>query len=137
MIYLIGSLRNPNIPVIANRLREEGFEVFDDWYASGPEADKYWREYELGRGRLLPEALKGHVANHVYGFDIDHLHQADAVVLVMPAGKSAHMELGYARGRGQAGYVLLEDDPDRYDFMYKMVSGLFFSLDELIKELKR
>ncbi len=46
MIYLIGSLRNPNIPAIANELRTLGYEVFDDWYAAGPEADDYWKSYE-------------------------------------------------------------------------------------------
>jgi hypothetical protein len=32
-IYLVGSLRNPGIPVYANQLREHGFDIFDDWHA--------------------------------------------------------------------------------------------------------
>ena len=34
-IYIIGSLRNKNIPLIGNKLREAGFEVFDDWFSPG------------------------------------------------------------------------------------------------------
>ena len=46
MIYLIGSMRNPAVPVLANNLRKEGFKVFDDWSSPGPEADDYWQDYE-------------------------------------------------------------------------------------------
>ena len=34
-VYLIGSLRNPEVPQIANKIRELGFEVFDDWHPNG------------------------------------------------------------------------------------------------------
>ena len=90
-IYLIGSLRNPNIPVFANELRAQGFDVFDDWFAAGPEADDFWQKYEKGRGRRYDQALKGHAALHVFSFDFEHLHQADVIVLLAPAGKSGHM----------------------------------------------
>lgn len=33
-IYIIGSLRNPQVPKVAKALRLYGFEVFDDWYAA-------------------------------------------------------------------------------------------------------
>lgn len=134
-IYLIGSLRNPKVPKIAEELRHAGFEVFDDWYAAGPEADDKWKDYELGRGRNLPTALKGFAAGHVYSFDKEHLEQADAVVLVLPAGKSGHLELGWSLGRKVPGYVLL-DDVDRWDVMYRFANGVFYNLDTLIVELK-
>ena len=50
MIYLIGSLKNPLVPKTGVLLRENGFEVFDDWYAAGPEADDMWQEYEQLKG---------------------------------------------------------------------------------------
>ena len=99
-IYLIGSLRNPQIPLIANTLRAHGHEVFDDWYAAGPEADDKWREYEIGRGRCFSEALQGYAADHVFRFDQYHLHRADVVVLALPAGRSGHLEFGYGVGKG-------------------------------------
>ena len=50
VLYLIGSLRNPRVPELAKRLRQDnpGLEVFDDWYSAGIEADDYWKEYEHG-----------------------------------------------------------------------------------------
>src|SRR5688572_16377192 len=136
MIYLIGSLRNPEVPNIAKRLREEGHEVFDDWYAAGPEADDKWRDYEKGRGRTYMEALQGLAASHVFEFDLHHLQRAKMGLLVLPAGRSAGIELGWILGSGRPGYVLL-DSPDRWDVMFKFASGVFDNLDDLIKELKK
>ncbi|MCI0526606.1 MAG: hypothetical protein L0Y56_04020, partial [Nitrospira sp.] len=60
VVYLIGSLRNPEIPHIGNRLREKGFEVFDDWFAGGKIADDEWQAYETVRGTSYRQALRGY-----------------------------------------------------------------------------
>lgn len=135
MIYLIGSLRNPRIPLIANELRQAGFEVFDDWYAAGPEADDKWRDYERGRGRTYREALGGEAARNVFAFDRRHLERASAVVLALPAGKSGHLELGWILGKGKPGYVLL-DSPERWDVMYQFATGVVESVTELVEKLR-
>ena len=135
-IYLIGSLRNPEVPKIANRIRELGFEVFDDWYAAGPEADDKWRDYEKARGHTYKEALKGLAADHVYQFDLKHLNECDIAVLYLPAGKSGHLELGYVIGKGKKGYILL-DNPERWDVMYLFADGVFHNFEELKKELEK
>lgn len=135
-IYLIGSLRNPEVHKVAQKIRGLGFTVFDDWYAAGPEADDKWRDYEKARGRTYREALTGLAANHVYQFDLRHLNESDVVVLYLPAGKSGHLELGYAIGRGKKGYILL-DNPERWDVMYKFAHGVFHNFEELQKELER
>ena len=135
-VYLIGSLRNPEIPKIANKIRELGFEVFDDWFAAGPEADDKWRDYEKARGRSYKEALNGLAADHVFQFDRKHLNKCDVAVLYLPAGKSAHLELGRVLGKGKKGYILL-DNPERWDVMYKFADGVFNSFDELKDELEK
>ena len=136
MIYLIGSLRNPEVPSIAQTLRGRGFEVFDDWYAAGPEADDKWRDYEKGRGHSYLEALAGLAAEHVFFFDLEHLDRSKEVVLVLPAGKSGHLELGYALGRGKPGYILL-DNPERWDVMYRFAKLVTTDLEEIISDIKR
>lgn len=134
MIYLIGSLRNPEVPRVANKLRSAGYEVFDDWYAAGPEADDKWRDYEQARGHSYIGALAGYSARHVFEFDRTHLERASSVVLVLPAGKSGHLELGWALGKGKLGYILL-DNPERWDVMYQFANGVFTSVDALVFEL--
>lgn len=134
-LYLIGSLRNPEIPKIASVLRDIGIEVFDDWYAAGPEADDHWKEYEIARGHTYKDALGGYAARHVFAFDTYHLNRCDGALLVLPAGKSGHLELGYMAGSGKKTYVLL-DHPDRWDVMYQFAKdGIFFSVDEMKEAL--
>lgn len=139
-LYLIGSLRNPKVPEIANELRKLGFDVFDDWFAAGPEADDKWRDYEKARGRNYKEALTGYAANHVYNFDLKHLKESDIAVLYLPAGKSGHLELGFIRGMAEfadkKAYILL-DNPERWDVMYLFAHGVFHNLEELKKALKQ
>lgn len=134
-VYLIGSMRNPEIPHLAQRLREIGFEVFDDWYSPGPEADDYWQEYEKLRGRTYKEALNGYHAKHVFAIDKFHLDDCDVAVLVMPAGRSAHIEIGYIIGSEKPGFILFDGEPDRYDVMYQFADDVFFQEDELVERL--
>lgn len=137
-IYLIGSLRNPEVPKVAEKLRIAGFEVFDDWYAAGPEADDYWQRYEQARGHSFAEALQGYAAKHVYAYDREHLDRCDVGVLLMPAGKSAHLELGYMAGRGKRTFILLDKEPERFDVMYQFATGgVHTDLFELMREIAR
>lgn len=110
-------------------------DIFDDWYSPGANTDDEWQRYELARGRTFREALQGYHAHHVFEFDKYHLDKADAVVLVAPAGKSAHLELGYVIGKGKPGYILMDGEPDRYDIMYSFATGIFLSVEELMEEL--
>jgi len=54
-------------------------------------------------------------------------------VLVLPAGKSGHLELGYMIGQGKPGYILLDGEPERFDVMYNFATGVFTNLSDLLK----
>ena len=136
MIYLIGSLRNPHVPEVGECLREHGFEVFDDWFAGGEHADDAWREYEQGRGHSYIEALRGHAARHVFEYDHEHLDRADGAVLVMPCGKSGHLELGYILGQGKPGFIYMPEEPVRWDVMALFADGVHRTMDGLVMALK-
>lgn len=139
-IYLISSLRNESTRVLAQELRQQGYDVFDDWHAAGPQADDIWKEYEVGRGHTYREALRGYHANHAFELDYRHLTRATIGVLLLPAGKSGHLELGYMLGQRKRGYILFPDgepDPGRWDLMYKFATRIFLDKSELIAELKQ
>jgi len=137
VIYLIGSLRNKKIPYIAKEIRELGFEVFDDWFSPGPEADDFWRKYEKVRGSTYKEALNNYAGKHIYEFDKFHVDRADIGILCMPAGKSAHLELGYMIGQGKPCYILFDEEPERWDVMVQFAKDVFFDIENLKKELKK
>lgn len=112
--------------------------MFDDWFAAGPIADDSWKEYEQNRGHTYIEALNNYAAKHVFSFDKHHLDRVDAGILVYPAGKSAHLEMGYLAGQGKPTYILFDGDPelDRWDVMLQFATGgVYFSLEKLIEAL--
>jgi hypothetical protein len=139
VIYIIGSLRNKNVPIIANKLRKinPNWEVFDSWYAPGRRADDYLRDYCKGKGLTYKETLKDWAATHIFAFDKYHLSRATDVVMVMRAGKSGHLELGWALGKGKRGFILFDKVPERVDIMLQFCNSLCFSFGELVKELKK
>lgn len=137
-IYLGGALKNTRIPEIGNKLRDEGYDVMDEWFTPGPEADENWQEYEKLRGRSYVEALKGRAATNISLFDQVYIDLSDAFVLVMPAGKSAMLEMGYAKGIGKKTYLFLDgNDPERYDIMPGIVDEVVFTEEELLEKLKK
>ena len=131
-IYIIGSLRNPAIPVIGNKVRAAGYEAFDDWHGTGPQADDHWFEYEKLRGRNYTEALAGRAAQNTFALDRDNILRSEGVIMVLPAGKSGHMEFGFARGHGKPGVILLDKEPERYDVMYNFASKVTTDIDDAI-----
>lgn len=134
MIYIAGSLRNPKMPEFRDWLQSQLPEqrVFMDWYAAGPNADDHWKTYYQELGMTYEQALTAPASVNVYNFDKKHIDMSDFMVLVLPAGKSGHMELGYQIGRGKHGIILLEDGVDRWDVMYQFASLVTYSPDAVV-----
>src|SRR3990167_8283458 len=118
LIYVIGSLKNENIPKVGDRLREIGLDALENWWSSGPEADMCWQMYEKNRGHSFKEALASRESQNVFRFDRAYLDLCDAAVLVLPAGRSGHLELSYVIGRDKPGFILMDGEPKQYDQMY-------------------
>ena len=74
-------------------------------------------------------------AINVFRFDQKNLDASDTVVMLMPAGKSAHLELGYSIGRGAEGFVLFDVEADRWDVMYRFCKGVYFNEGKLMQRL--
>jgi len=136
-IYIIGSLRNQEIPLIANLFDNLGIEAFADWWGAGHEADDWWKTYNDDRGIDYFDALKGYAAQNVFQFDKTHLDRCDAALLVLPAGRSGHLELGYTVGRGKPAFILADDKlgKERWDVMYAFVDQVFRNKEEMIAYL--
>lgn len=136
-IYIVGSLKNWKIVGLTNELQKLGFDVFSEWLTPGPEADTYLLKYAKMRGWSYKQALNSYAATHVFNFDKYHIDRCDLAIMVMPAGKSAHLELGYITGTGKPGYILFDREPKRFDVMYKFATDVFFAKVDLIHELRR
>ena len=130
--YIIGSLRNKEIVPFANKLQALGYEAFADWISPGPDADDYLRDYAKARGLDYRQTLETHAARHIFEFDKHHIDRCDAAVMLMPCGRSGHLELGYVRGQGKPGFIVFDQEPERVDVMYQFASEIFFSQEEFL-----
>ena len=142
----MGSLANAKIPAIANAIEEtsnRSIHVFADWHTPGPNADEYWRAHEIARGFSYREALYRPAATNAFEFDLRNMNSSHGAVLAYPAGKSAHMELGYMAGAGKPTVILLESAnwQARPDLMLRLAGLVTDSMEEcvtyLLKEFER
>jgi hypothetical protein len=134
VLYLIGSLRNERIPELAKKIRKDNpdVEVFDDWYSAGPEADDCWKEHQQFKGLDYRQALSGPAARNVFSFDKKHLDRSTHAILVLPAGRSGHMEIMYAAyGVGCKTAILLDTKDERWDVMYQFIPTVMHSDKEI------
>lgn len=133
-IYVASSWRNQKQPEVVKALREAGHEVYD---FRNPEPGNHgfqWSEIDPNWQQWSPEqfreALHHSVAEKGFILDFDALRDCDAAVLVMPCGRSAHLELGFAVGAGKPTAILLSDaEPE---LMYKMTWARCVNLEELL-----
>lgn len=68
----------------------------------------------------------------VRAFDEDKrwLDWAEGIVLVVPSGRSAHLEAGYGRGAGKHLWVYGAFPKGEFDLLYRVAEGLY-RIDEL------
>ena len=131
-IYVASSFRNQRQPEVVRRLREDGHEVYDFHEAPGfhwSDIDPDWEQWTAKEMRFILNN-DPRVAN---AFESDHhaLDWCDAVVYVLPCGKSASLELGYAVGAGKLAAVLL-DDAGEPETMYELAHVICLTVDEVI-----
>lgn len=134
-VYIGGSLANPEIIRITKVVQEAGHDPFSSWFTPGPEADEHWRDYEKALGYSYREALRRPAAQNIFHFDKRHIDASDIFVMVMPCGKSAHLELGYAVGQGLKTIVYMPEEPERFDVMMAFADSIVYGDEELIKAL--
>lgn len=144
MIYLAGSLRNPNIPKLTQDIEKAtDIAVFSDWFAAGPEADDHWKTYysvladtydKVSTAEKYMWALKQPASINTYLFDKKNIDAAKVMVLTLPAGKSGHLELGYFVGTGRPGIIMLDEDDVRWDVMYQFCH-VVCNFDQLIDKI--
>ena len=99
-IYVASSWRNRHQPQVVALLRKLEHQVYDfrEHGFNWGEVDENWEswtpeDYLAGRGH--------HVAAAAFQSDLDALWWANACVLVMPCGRSAHLEAGWCIGKGK------------------------------------
>lgn len=132
-IYVASSWRNLLQPAIVHALRRCGHEVYDFRRPAPGNSGFAWSSIDPDWQNWTPTeykaALQHPIAEQGYRFDIDSLKACDACVLVLPSGRSASWEFGYAMGQGKRGAVVMLDGAEP-ELMYREAE-ILTSMDEL------
>ena len=138
--YLASSWRNPYHCVILKGLVDLGYEVYDFKNPAPGNTGFKWPEVGLDGltwdAAHYVECLEHPVAQAAFALDKGAIDRCDVLVLLLPCGKSAHLEAGYAAGKGIPVYVLIDDNAEP-ELMYNLLTGFATSFVDLVKMLPR
>lgn len=143
-IYLASSWRNEQQPAALEELRAAGHEVYDFRNPAPGNTGFGWKQCDPGLvDDLTVERLRRVLAHPVAcaGFkcDFDAMRLADACVLLLPSGMSAHLEAGWCSGAGKLVAVLAPEIREP-ELMYKLfddggATPLFRYVDDVLRFL--
>lgn len=121
-IYLASSWRNLIHPHALVDLRGLGHEVYDFRNPAPGNKGFGWRQVDPDLVTFLcPSRLKLALSHPLaiegFGFDMRAMEWADVCVLLLPCGRSAHLEAGWFAGRGKP--VVVIGPVEEPELMYK------------------
>lgn len=141
-IYVASSWRNPYQPATVIALRTAGHEVYDFRHPEPGDDGFSWKDVDANGAmyqdaQAYREALDHPLAQNGFAKDHAAMEWADTFVMVQPCGRSAHLELGWACGKGKACYVVLEDgqEPELMLLEVGSTERLCLDVGELIEKL--
>lgn len=135
-IYVASSWRNSHQPAVVKVLVVAGHRVYDFRHPAPGNDGFRWSDIDPAWKGWSPEgfrdALLHPIARRGFGLDMMALKDCEACVLVLPSGRSAHLEAGLACGMGKpvAVYVPEAMEPE---LMYAMTSAICTSLAEVVE----
>jgi hypothetical protein len=143
-VYVASSWRNTEQPDVVRALRADGHDVYDfrepkpgnhgfSWHEIDPTIPRGPADLHLPAGEIAmmlqhPAAVDG------FKLDMDALTWCDVCVLVLPCGRSAHLEAGWAAGAGKVTIALLADGEP--DLMWKMLGSLCCGIEGVREALR-
>lgn len=137
-IYVASSSANTVYPEVVAQLRLAGHEVYDFRHPVNG-APFTWEQVDvtapLVTGATWQTMLSHQAAREHYAMDMNALRSCDAVVLVMPSGRDAHLEAGWAAGAGKLTVMLAAQEADRAGLMVLMLSYFALTIQDALDYL--
>lgn len=133
-LYIASSWRNEEYPALVMEARDRGYDVHD--WRNPPdggtgfkwsEIDPNWQNWTAAEYR---KALSHPVAFRGFNSDLNGMKWADVGILLLPSGRSAHLEIGWFTGAGKYTIVLTRDNQEP-ELMAKLCDRICCNHDEL------
>ncbi len=135
-IYVASSWRNTHQPTVVEELRLAGHQVFDYRHPGNGLDGFHWTEIDPDWQSWTPQEYREKLLTHplaAKGFlsDFRGMQWCDTCVLVLPSGRSSHLELGWCKGAGKRTIVLLDGESEP-ELMNLLADDICLSLEEVI-----
>jgi hypothetical protein len=121
-IYIASSWKNEYYEKVLKIIKKNGHDIYDFRNPSTGNKgfhwstiDKDWKGWTTGKYR---KALEHPIVHEGFNSDFNAMEWADCCVLLLPAGKSAHTEAGWMKGKGKNVYIFMPEKQEP-ELMYK------------------
>ncbi len=137
-IYVATSWKNEHQPMVVEYLELLEHEVYDSRNPPNGDPGFHWSQVsDRPRDQWDPDhwqwVLRQPRAEEGFRNDMNALRGCDICLLVLPCGRSAHLELGWACAAGKHTAIMIPPGyPAEPDLMVKMTTGgLLFGMEEV------
>jgi hypothetical protein len=134
-IYVASSWRNSHQPSVVMALLERGHRVYDFRHPvegndgfSWAKVDPHWEVWDYS---AYTKALSHPLCEQGFALDYSSMALCDSCVLVLPSGRSSHLEAGYFVGAGKTLVVYMPEMMEP-DMMYKMADQITNNLADTV-----
>lgn len=140
-VYVASSWRNLLQPGIVAVLRSAGMTVYDFHHPAPDDEGFSWKSIDGGWQSWSPaqwrEALRHPIAQRGYANDRRGMDGSECCVLVLPSGRSAHMEAAFMAAQGKPVYTLALEpvEPDLMNLLLGPPEHICTTMDELFDQL--
>ena len=139
--YIASRWRNKKkVSELAKQIEEKGRKVYNFVEGDGAQyelkemenkhgAEEFMKEYES-----IPNWKNDPKVREIFDVDMGAIKQSEKLILLLPAGKSSHIEAGTAYGMGKPCIVIGEQKET--ESLYLIFSKFYETIDDFIASLE-
>lgn len=140
-IYISSSWSNQEQQSLVEELRNQGHKVYDFRHPDGRNDSNVWEELGINRNNVSVCDYQKNIEEDraIWRFE-EHfkaMTDADTCVLLLPCGRSSHVEAGYMKGLGKRVLVFCSSNEMVPELMYRIFDGFYHEKDDLFEELEK
>jgi len=125
---------------LTEKIRSKGKSVYCFIEGDGSDYElknseqKYSPDEFMQNFESIPDWTTSPAVKEIFDVDMNALQDSEALILLLPAGKSAHVEAGVAYGMGKKCIVIGEQEET--ESLYLIFSEFYNTIDNFINNLK-
>lgn len=139
-LYVASSWRCAHYTGVLEALRRDGHECYDFRNPWPGNSGFKWSEafgtedWKSSSAGAFAGALQHPIAQRGFRSDFEAMHWADGCVLVLPCGRSAHLEAGWFCGQKKPCWIYAPEDTEP-ELMYLMATFCYGPLEVLLMRI--